>query len=372
MSNTKKTIEKAHAKYSPSSSSRWLNCAASVSLSEKIPPRPEGEAAKEGTLAHAYAEALLLTKKPPTAPAHIKKDMIIFSDYVATTLTQDAHDELLVETKVKLPFIHDDLSGTIDVGLVKHYDTLHAIDLKYGRGYVDHVKNTQLIIYTLGLAHLYNFDFADYKATIYQPRSSGDAVRSYEYTNKTLKAYIPIIKKAIDLAEGRNPKATAGEWCKYCPAKAICREVRKVTLSNAALDFDTEVQPEPKDLSLEQLSKLIAKAEYLELWIKDVKAYAEELIKSGKKINGVTMIPTRPTTKWQDEEKLKRFIEKNNLNNVMYASELLSPAEARKVLSKKLSDKTLKKFLSTFTVAVSSGYKLSSTNQNNSLTDGLE
>lgn len=375
MSNTQNKTDKTHAKYSPSSSSRWLNCAASVQLSAKMPERPEGEAAKEGTLCHSVAESILLNKKLPVAPRPLIKDARDFANYVCNLQVKEEHDELLVETKVKLDFIHEDLSGTIDVGLVKHYDTLHAIDLKYGRGYVDHVKNTQLIIYTLGLANLYNFDFAEYKATIYQPRArppNGRDVeieRTYSYNNKTLKAYIPIIKKAIDAAEKPNAKATVGEWCKYCPAKPICREVRKETLRSAALDFDNEVQPEPKELSRAQLSTIIQKAEYLELWIKDVKAYAEELIKSGQKIKGVTLVPTRPTTKWRNDEQLFKFIKANKLESVLYTRELLSPAEARKILSKKVSVKDLEKFLKRFTVAISSGYKLSNTNDTTLDTD---
>jgi CRISPR/Cas system-associated exonuclease Cas4 (RecB family) len=337
-----------------------------------MPERPEGEAAKEGTLAHAVAEAILLNQKLPVAPRPIIKDMRAFTDYVCATQVKEKHDELLVETKVRLPFIHDDLSGTIDVGLVKHYDTLHAIDLKYGRGFVDHVKNTQLIIYTLGLANLYNFDFAHYKATIYQPRAGKGDPRDYTYTNKELKAYIPIIKKAIDDAEKPNPKATAGAWCKYCPAKPICKEVRKTTLEKALLDFESETQPEPKELSIDQLSALLQHAEYLELWLKDVKAYAEELIKSGKKIKGVELVPTRPVTKWRDEAKLIKFIEVNGLSNVLYERAVLSPAEARKALSKKLSATALQKFLEKYTVAVSSGYKLSSTTHNISSSDVLE
>ena len=362
MGNKQKKIEKTHAKYSPSASSRWLNCAASVQLSAKMPERPEGEAAREGTLCHSVAESILLNKKLPVAPRPLIKDARDFANYVCKTQVEEEHDELLVETKVKLDFIHEDLSGTIDVGLVKHYDTLHAIDLKYGRGYVDHVKNTQLIIYTLGLANLYNFDFAEYKATIYQPRVKDGIPRTYSYNNKTLKAYIPIIKKAIDAAEKPNAKATVGEWCKYCPAKPICREVRKETLRSAALDFDAEIQPEPKELSREHLSTIIQKAQYLELWIKDVKDYAEELIKSGQKIKGVTLVPTRPVTKWRDDEQLFKFIKANKLESVLYARELLSPAEARKILSKKVSAKDLEKFLKRFTVAISSGYKLSNTN----------
>lgn len=359
-----KVEEKTHALYSPSSASRWLNCAGSIALSKQAPPPRTSAAAEEGTLAHAVAEAILLNQKVPQAPREIIKDMRDFTAYVCKTQVDDGHDALLVETKVHLPFIHEELSGTIDVGLVKHYDTLQAIDLKYGRGYVNHVDNPQLLIYTVGLAHIYNYDFAEYKTTIYQPRGPSKTVRTHSYTNKDLRAFIDKVKRGIEATEKPDAPLTRGKWCTFCPAKSICPELTRAVMGNARLDFDDDMQPSPKLLKADQLEELLNKAFYLKLWVAEIEALAEDKLRRGEKIKGFSMQPTRPTTKWANEAKLKKFIAANKLEGEFFTQELISPAEARKLLSKKLSDKRLEKFLSLYTVTVSSGYKLTNQDDN--------
>src|SRR6476620_10576638 len=57
---TKNHTERAHAELAPSGASRWLeNCPGSIKLSIGIPEGPSSEAAKEGTVAHEWAEKLL-------------------------------------------------------------------------------------------------------------------------------------------------------------------------------------------------------------------------------------------------------------------------------------------------------------------------
>lgn len=59
----------AHAKLSPSSAERWMNCPGSVVLSEGMPDKTT-QFAEEGTMAHAVAEAMLLGN-----PYQADKDM---------------------------------------------------------------------------------------------------------------------------------------------------------------------------------------------------------------------------------------------------------------------------------------------------------
>lgn len=357
----KTATPKKHAKYSPSSLYRVMACAGSVKLSENAPPSRTSAAAEEGTKAHELVELMLLRKKFDSSkyPAYMHDDAKAFAEVV---LTESSKAELLVETKVDLRHIHAELYGTADVSVVGLYDKLHVIDFKYGRGFISEKKNPQLMTYLLGIAHLYNYDFADYETSIYQPRYNGKAMRTYQTTKRELLSFEEQLKWAIDRAETENAPLNKGSHCHFCPAKFTCPELTREAMNQAKLDFDNEVQPDPVTFTKENLSVLLDKANYLKLWLAEVEAYASELLTKGEKIKGYSLQPTRPTTKWRDESKLKTFIDSKKLNKFFYETSLVSPATARKVLSKKFSDKELEKFLSLQTVSVSSGYKLKNNN----------
>ena len=64
-----------HARLSPSSAKRWLNCPASIALSAGLPEPPESPYAAEGTLAHAVAESKLRMLSGEITPAQHKAQM---------------------------------------------------------------------------------------------------------------------------------------------------------------------------------------------------------------------------------------------------------------------------------------------------------
>jgi hypothetical protein len=232
-------MSKKHAKYSPSSIYRVLACAGSVKLSEGIPSRTS-PAAEEGTLAHELMELMLLGKRPLVSkyPDYMRTDVRHF--VADLNKYQTPTSELLVETKVDLTFIHEELYGTADVSIVDLYDRLHVIDFKYGKGYVSEKNNPQLMTYLLGIAHLYSYDFADYEVSIYQPRYKGKSMRTYVTTKKELKEFAKLLMWGIDEAESKNPSLNVGNHCHFCPAKDICPERDGVHKANAKLDFDNE------------------------------------------------------------------------------------------------------------------------------------
>ena len=349
---------KKHAKYSPSSIYRVLACAGSVKLSEGIPSRTSA-AAEEGTLAHELVELKLLKKKFDASkyPDFMRLDADNFvsdlNKYRVPT------SELLVETKVDLSHVHPELYGTADVSIVNLYDYLHVIDYKYGRGFVSEKRNPQLMTSLLGIAHLYNFDFADYQTSVYQPRYKGTAMRTYHTSKKELKEFESELKRGIDLAESSKAPLVKGNHCHFCPAKLICPEITRKAIAEAKLDFDNDTQPEPLTLSRDNIKALLDKAWYLKLWLAEVEAFATEELTKGKKIEGYSLQPTRPTTKWKDENAIYKMAAKKGLIELLIKAELVSPATALKNLSKKFSDTQLEKFLSQNTIKLSSGYKLS-------------
>lgn len=387
------TTPKAHAEYAASSSERWVNCPASLLLSKDAPEQKSGAAAEEGTLAHSLMEEALLSgansvyefENNPCVDLtdHYPTDMIKHVDgfvrYVRGQMKKGF--ELLVEERVYLDFIHPtEAFGTVDVAIIEPFGVLHIIDFKYGQGYVNHRDNTQMMYYALGIAHKLQYDVEEVRTTIYQPRGANETdpnkiARTDSFSVEKLKNFSKVLKTAVDVAEKikksgkyKPEHLNAGSWCKFCPAKIVCPQITKSALETAKLDFSSVVQPSPKSLTSDQVKAILDRSAYLELWIKEVKKYAEEQIRAGKKIAGWGLVPTKPQRVWRDEWTVK-MITRNFPDLVK--KELVTPAQAEKILKKKVTENFAKEFMNENVVTVSSGEKLQTTN-NDYEADGLD
>jgi len=365
---------KKHARFAASSSSRWLNCPASVNLSDKAPPQIESKAASEGTTAHALMEdALNLNIKDVV---HYFRNDERFTDEMrehVQTLVDFVYSEckdgvqLLVEERVEVPRLHEtEAFGTVDVAIVEPFGSLHIIDLKFGRGHVNHKDNSQMVYYALGLAARDNFDFEEIKMTIFQPRVGEGKPRTHKMGVAELLEWEGRFKEAIDKAEtATGDDANRGSWCQFCPAKMICPAISKGAMRDAKLAFESPVQPDPKTLIPSQLKLILDQSAYLELWIKEVKVQAEARLKAGEKIKGWGLKETRPRRVWKYQTEVVRF------GKMAFKEVLLSPSEFEKELKSILPKDEIKAFLKDNVVSVSSGVKLSPTN-NELEFDGLD
>lgn len=347
--------EKKHAKYSASGAHRWLNCAASVSLSEKMPKPPDSKYAKEGTDAHAILEAILKMK------AIVKYDstQFMFAKSAAEEiirLQNKVNGELLVETKVDLSFVHKEAFGTLDAAVLEHFGRLYVIDYKYGAGYAVEVKdNPQLIFYALGLAHQYDYNFEDVELMVIQPRAShkDGSIRRHRMTMYELLTWADDFLHAIEAAESKNPKATPGDWCKWCPAAPICPAISSKAMAQAQIDFaDVKLELLPKSKEAmwtgEQLGETLSAMQKLETWITEVRRYAFDKLSRGDKISGWKLVPKRAQRVWADPELTsRRAVRKFGVS--VFDTTLFSPAKFEKQI------KGSKKFLEEHTTKVSSG-----------------
>src|SRR3990170_8244797 len=112
-------IKKTHAKFSPSAAKRWMNCPGSIRLSENAPPQHESPYATEGTNGHFVLESFLKAEKNPNAvkkfllkqyPADMVDHAFIAAQKILSLVPYEA--ELLVEERVELPSIDENLGGT--------------------------------------------------------------------------------------------------------------------------------------------------------------------------------------------------------------------------------------------------------------------
>lgn len=235
--------EKKHAKYSASGSDIWLNCPGSVKLSEGQ-PNITSKYAEEGTKAHELVEQHLRqavekgkkTKFKPDKkyPLDMKLAVKTATDFILDHWNEDG-EELLIEKKVSLEFIHEGMFGTVDVGVVEHFGKLQVWDYKHGaghpvnvttqiRGTTSYILNSQLAYYALGLLHEYNYDFEEVLIGIIQPRAQHKLgpIRYETFKVEEIKQHEYIFKKGIERCLKPTPKLYLGSHCQWCKAYKVC------------------------------------------------------------------------------------------------------------------------------------------------------
>lgn len=252
--------EKKHALFSASGSDRWLNCPGSVALSKDL-PNTTNKWAEEGTKAHELLELWLRhhiakgKSKPFKIPSGYPRDMVLHVRKAVNFLIDhwdDTAEEMVVEKRVSLEHIHEDMFGTTDVSIVAHFDRLKVWDYKHGQGHVVNVSeqgssgivliNTQLAFYALATAHEYHYDFRDVEIGVAQPRAPHKlgTMRSEVFSMAELKAYEYIFKKGVERCLKPNPKLNVGSWCHFCKANEICPKQVEKRATKLGEMFDDE------------------------------------------------------------------------------------------------------------------------------------
>ena len=354
-------MPKAHAKLSPSAAARWIGCPGSVALSEQCPPAPSSDYAEEGTLAHLLAEhKVLLTSGEITQWYYDKRlknalksryycgEMEEATDYYRDRvmeiycegLKKDQSTELLVEQQFRLDDWVPGCFGTSDAVVIAG-DTIEVIDLKYGKGVrVDAVENPQLRLYGLGAAALFGdlYDLKRVRMTIIQPRLDHVSteelgiVELYSWANMVVK---PAARAALDRT-AQAPTA-CGEWCRWCPAKAICRTRAEAQLDLARYEFQ-----KPPLLQKEEIGEILREAEELQRWAADVQAYALEQALQGEHFDGWKLVEGRSVRKYADDLKVaEKLMAAGYDEALLYERKLLGLTAMEKLVGKKKLATTL-------------------------------
>ena len=172
--------------------------------------------------------------------------------------------------------------GTSDAVIIGG-SMIQVIDLKYGKGIkVEAKNNPQFRLYGLGAVSLFGdlYDFDTVKTTVVQPRL--DHVDSEVVILKELLLWgeEEVAPRAIMAMEGSD-YFVAGDWCRFCPAKARCRKRAEFNLDLARMEFQR-----PPLLSDEEIGEVLAKADHLQKWAEEVNQYALEQALAGKHFEG--------------------------------------------------------------------------------------
>lgn len=344
--------EKAHAKFSASSAKRWRNCPGSVALSLKAPPSLDSVSSIAGTECHEILAYLVENiKKPLAAEAFASKKwgterVLKLAPFAKKIVSRIGDGDLLIEQKIDADFLHPETGGTVDYAIIDLFGTLEIIDYKNGVHPVDAIENEQMLIYCLGIAHKYDYNFENYKMTILQPNSlDGEGpFKEWEINGKELKKWKSIFQTAIKKCEEKKaPLVYNKSWCHFCPAACICPELNNKAFEAADCEFNEKsceiklpaMIEKPGQLDVEKLGKTLLALEKLDTWKKTLFAHAYALAERGHKIPGWDYTKGRCRRQWFDYDKvIAEAVKKFGREKSMTISELKSPAQMEIVAGK--------------------------------------
>ena len=310
----------AHAVLSASGSKRWLSCPPSARLERKFPDRA-GEAAQEGTLAHALAEARIRywlgevsNAKATELMTRIKRDPLYspemkgyVSEYVDLCIEKinEAQSVALVEERLDFSRWVKNGFGTGDMVIIGD-GVLEIVDLKYGKGVpVSAEGNTQMQLYALGAIEQYGYiyDFTHVRMSIFQPRNGGLSTQLMSVDD--LLAWGESIKPIAELAYEGKGDFKAGDHCRFCRAAAQCKALADYNMEIAKLEFrDADL------LTDDEVSFMLERVDGLVRYAEKIKTHALEEALKGHRWPGFKVVEGRSNRKITNEAKAVKLLRK--------------------------------------------------------------
>ena len=247
-------MPEVHALLSASSSKQWLNCPPSARLQEGF-PNESSSYAEEGTFAHSVCEYKVKkylherVSRPQSEEWYTEEiDQItdVYAEFVITIIEQMKRNGceplVLVEERVNYSHIAPSGFGTADMLIVGKDENgkglLHICDFKAGQGvYVEADHNSQMMLYALGglAAYGYIYEIETVRMTIIQPRLEN--ISTFESTREELEAWGESIRETAKMAYEGKGVQKAGDWCRFCRAKPVCRACAEEALALAREEF---------------------------------------------------------------------------------------------------------------------------------------
>lgn len=330
-----------HAVLSASSSERWLNCPPSARLCEAYENKGSDYAA-EGTDAHTLCEYRLKqalgipTEDPIENLSWYNEEMeecaAGYAAYVVElleTAKQTCSDPVvMIEQRVDFSRWVQEGFGTADCILIAD-GVLNIVDYKHGKGVeVSAEGNTQLSLYSLGALEIFDgiYDIDRVCVHIFQPRKSNVVSSMMDKTDLYQWADTELTEKAQLAYEGQG-SFSCGEWCRFCKAKAECRERAEANLALARYEFQS-----PALLDEEEVADILGKVDALTAWASDVKEYALQQAISGKEWTGWKLVEGRSNRKYTSEAAVATTVEGAGFDP--YERKVLGVTAMQKMLGK--------------------------------------
>jgi hypothetical protein len=340
-------LPQAHSPLGASGADRWMQCPASVSLSQGHRDE-ESDHAVLGTSAHALA-AYCLTNKvepwrmigkfAPEANHVVDKEMAdAVSEYIAyidERMPARNQGNSWVERKFHCPTIHKFFYGTSDFCAIDGRTAL-VVDYKHGAGIVvDAVDNPQLMYYAAGvLEDLRLWDAVDeIELVIVQPRAFhfDGPIRSHKISVGELVAWledqlIPAMDRAL---VSRDTKS--GEHCRFCPARfGACPQIMKdVEEMEGLMELIGKDGEGAAKLTGEQLARFLDLGEVFKIARTAALKTATARVQHGHAVPGWKLAKARSNREFKEGAEAEA--EKVFGDDAYSKPELLSPAEIDKL-----------------------------------------
>lgn len=333
--------EKQHALLSASGAHRWMNCTPSARLEQTFQDN-SGEAAAEGTAAHALAEhklrkALKMRSKKPVSQYGCDEMDGYTDGYVEFVLEQIAlskktcaDPQVLIEQKLDFSKYVPGGYGTGDCVIIAD-GALHIIDFKYGQGIlVSAEDNPQMKLYSLGALEIFDgiYDISKVSMTIYQPRREN--VSTHTVLKESLYQWAgEVLKPTAALAFDGIGEYQAGEWCQFCRAAVKCRARADEKLNLARFEFAL-----PPLLTDGDIEEILSKLDDLTSWANDIKAYAlEAAVNHGKEWRGLKLVEGRSVRKYANEDAVAEAARTAGYRDI-YRQSLITLTEMERLMGK--------------------------------------
>ena len=386
-------MPEVHALLSASSSKQWLNCPPSARLQESF-PNESSPYAEEGTFAHSVCEYKVRkylherVTRPQSDEWYTEEiDQItdVYAEFVITIIEQmkrnGSEPLVLVEERVDYSHIAPSGFGTADMLIIgKDEDgkgLLHICDFKTGKGvFVDANHNSQMMLYALGglAAYGYIYEIETVRMSIIQPRL--DNVSTYETTREELEAWGESIKATAKMAYEGKGEQKAGDWCRFCRAKPVCRAcaeealalVREefLDLETGAFSEDIRASPDVEESDItapympdqtkpvfkqpglvpfSELEEILPTLSRISAWIESVFAYVScEAINHGIPVKGYKVVEGRSKRVFSDTKAVVDTAIANGYTD-LYKQQLITLTEFEKMMGKRQFARLLGNFV---------------------------
>lgn len=313
-----------HALLSASSAARWIHCPPSARLTEHMPDT-SSEYAEAGRLAHEIAEfkarayflepigkreysaGMKRYKNSPYYDNAMDANTEAYLDYLKElTLSYPAPPTVALETRVDYSDTVPGGFGTADCLLVGS-GRMDVVDYKNGAGVlVEAEENPQMMLYAAGALRLYAPVFGEGIRTIHlsivQPNAGG--IRDWCVDTGELLAWLKgTAAPAAALAYEGKGEYAAGDWCRFCKARAQCTARAKHMLALEPLvgcaPAEPGTEPPPENLLTdEEVGDILTRAKGLAAWVAELEAYALRAVLAGREVAGWKAVEGRGSRDW--------------------------------------------------------------------------